>query len=147
MRDATYLDLMPIAQMSERYYNEVIDMKNHTFCAVELMKNIAMTIASPDGFVRLLIVDGKMVGGVWGCITQMPWSNVRFAQDFIIFIEKGHRTHGKFMIDDWTAWAKERGAKEVCLSTASGIETSRTCKLFERYGFKLTGHSYLKEIK
>lgn len=147
MRDATFLDLLTIAELAEKYAAEVQEMRNHPVDIPTLMNSLALTIANSDGYLRVLIMDGKIVGGLWGVLTTMPWSATKIAQDFILFVDKPYRGHGYVIINDWVAWAKERGAKEVCLSTASGIDTKRTCMLFKRYGFRPVGHSYIKEVQ
>lgn len=132
--------------MAGRYAAEVQEMRNHLIDNKQLMAGLATTIASPDGYLRVLVVDDKIAGALWGCLTTMPWSSVKFAQDIILFVDKPYRGFGGVLINDWVNWAKEKGAKEVHLSTASGIETDRTCKLFKRKGFKQIGHSYSMEV-
>ena len=121
-------------------------MKNHPIDAKVLMQGLAATISNPTGYLKVLSVDGKVVGGFWGCLTNMPWSSTPIAQDIIIFVSKESRGYGKLLINDWIQWAKDKGAKEVCLSTGSGIDTDTTCKLFERCGFRKVGYMYMKEI-
>lgn len=147
VRYAHLLDLLPIASLAERYAGEVTTMVNHPLCATTLMEGLAATILSDDGYVSVLEVDGKIVGGFWGILTNQPWSATKFAQDVIIVVDKGHRNgSGLMLIRHWIKWAKEKGAKEVYLSTASGIETQRFTKLAERIGFTSVGVGYRKEI-
>lgn len=146
VRDAGHLDLLILAKLAEEYAQEVIEMKQHPVDARVLMQGLAATISNPTGYLKVLSVDGKVVGGFWGCLTNMPWSSTLIAQDIIVFVNKEYRGHGKLLIDDWLKWSKSMRAKEVCLSTGSGINTEVTCKLFERYGFRKVGYMYSKEI-
>lgn len=146
VRDAGHLDLLILAKLAEEYSQEVIEMKNHPIDAKVLMHGLAATISNPTGYLKVLSVDGKIVGGFWGCLTNMPWSSVPVAQDIIIFVSKEYRGYGRLLINDWIKWSSEKGAKEVCLSTGSGINTDGTCKLFEKYGFRKVGFMYSKEI-
>lgn len=146
VRDACLLDLLVLASLAERYAEEVIEMKQHPIDAQKLMQGMAATIAADTGYLKVLVVDGKIVGGFWGCLTSMPWSSTLFAQDIIVFVDKAYRGHGKLLINDWLCWAKWKGAKEVALSTASGIDTEKVCKLYERYGFRKIGYSFMKEV-
>lgn len=146
VRDAGHLDLLILAKLAEEYAQEVIEMKQHPVDARVLMQGLAATISNPTGYLKVLSADGKIVGGFWGCLTNMPWSSTPIAQDIIIFVSKGYRGYGKLLIDDWLKWSESMGAKEVCLSTGSGINIETTCKLFERYGFRKVGYMYSKEI-
>nr|DAD80229.1 MAG TPA: acetyltransferase domain containing protein [Caudovirales sp. ctTqA28] len=146
VRDAGHLDLLMLAKLAEEYAQEVIEMKQHPVDARVLMQGLAATISNPTGYLKVLSVDGKIVGGFWGCLTNMPWSSTLIAQDIIVFVNKEYRGYGKLLIEDWLKWSESMGAKEVCLSTGSGIKTEVTCKLFERYGFRKVGYMYMKEI-
>ncbi len=146
IRSAHMLDLLPIALLAERYANEVETMKNHPLHIQTLMEGLAATILT-GGYLKVLEVDGKIVGGLWGILANQPWSNAKFAQDMIILVDKGHRNgNGLLLIRDWIKWAKEKGATEVYLSTASGIETERFIRLTERLGFSPVGHGFRKEL-
>lgn len=147
IRDATVLDLLEIAYIAETYMAEVNEMKKHTIHIETLMKNLAGSIVSEDGFLKVMVIDNEIVGGMWGCIAAMPWSNLRFAQDFILFVKKEHRGKGMRLINSWVKWSKESGATEVALSTASGLDTERVCALYKRHGFRLAGHSYIKTLE
>lgn len=146
VRDACMLDLLVLASLAERYAEEVIEMKQHPINMQKLMQGMAATIAVDTGYLKVLTVDGKIVGGFWGCLTSMPWSATPFAQDIIVFVDKAHRGYGNLLISDWLSWAKLMGAKEAALSTASGIDTEKVCKLYERYGFRKVGYSFMKEV-
>lgn len=147
VRVANLLDLIPIAQLAERYFSEVKTMSNHPLCVKTLMEGLAASILSDDGYVSVLEVDGKIVGGFWGVLTNQPWSSTKFAQDVILVVDKELRKgYGLKLIKAWVDWSKDKGAKEVYLSTASGIETERFNRLANKLGFSLVGHGYSKEI-
>ena len=145
VRQATLADLMPLGEMAKEYREEA-----EVFCKFpvdfdKLMKNLATTVVAPDGYLGVLIVDGAIAGVLWGCLVTVPWSSTKMAQDAILFVSKEHRGNGKLLLEDWERWAKYSGASAVCISTASGLETERVCKLYERMGYKLTGHTFFKE--
>lgn len=147
VRLANLLDLIPIAQLAERYFSEVKTMHNHPLCVETLMRGLAASVLADDGYVAVLEVNGKIVGGFWGVITNQPWSATKFAQDVILVVDKNLRKgHGLKLIKAWVSWAKDKGAKEVYLSTASGIETERFNRLANKLGFSLVGHGFSKEV-
>lgn len=146
IRKATLLDLMPLAKMSETYISEVTTMCNNPISIPTLMRNLAASIVVDDAYVKVMELDGKMIGGMWGVLTTLPWSDTPIAQDVIIFVHKSHRGLGNKFIEDWVTWSTSKGAKEVLLSTASGITTDRFIKLMGLKGFKPQGYSFVKEI-
>lgn len=146
VRDATLFDLLPLAQLAEEYSEESPQMKVHKIDVQSLMNNLAVTILTKEGYLKVLEVDGKIAGGMWGLMTTMPWSTVKVAQDIILFVKKEYRGYGLPLIDDWVTWAECNGAKEIVLSTASGIKPQLFSKLMQRKGFVLQGHTFSKEV-
>ena len=146
VRDATLFDLLPMAQMAEAYYAEATQLHKHTISIDKTMSSLAASVIADTACLRLLIVDGKIAGGVWGVIMEMPWSDFKFAQDIILYVKPEYRGYGKLLISSWESWASDKGAGEVSLSTASGLDTDRTCRLYSRYGYKMVGHSLTKEL-
>lgn len=121
-------------------------MRVHTLDITTLMENLAATILADDGYLRVMEIDGHLVGGMWGFLSSLPWSRVKLASDIILFVHKDYRGYGVSLVDDWVAWSIERGAKEVILSTASGIKPKSFGRLMQRKGFTLQGQTYSKEI-
>ena len=145
VRQATLADLIPLGEMAKEYREEAEVFGRFPVDFDKLMKNLATTVVAPDGYLGVLIVDGGIAGVLWGCLVTLPWSSTKMAQDAILFVSKEYRGNGMLLLEDWERWAKESGAEAVCISTASGLETERVCKLYERMGFKPTGHTFFKE--
>lgn len=146
VRDANLLDLLAMTKLAEVYSEEAPQMKVHTVHVETLMRNMASTILDPKGYLTVMEVDGEVVGGMWGYLMSMPWSNVISAQDVILFIKKDNRGQGGLLIDAWVNWSEQQGAKEIVLSTASGIKPASFDKLMSRKGFTLQGYTYSKEV-
>lgn len=146
VRQATILDLIGIGQLALRYSDESAGMGNHPLCIDEFMKNLALTIVAETGYVSVIVIANEVHGCFWGCLTNMPWSSAKYAQDICFFMDREHRGHGWKLIREWVSWAKARGAVEVCLSSASGIETDRAYRLFKNLGFTKMGEAYSKGL-
>lgn len=146
VRQAILADLIPLGEIAKSYREEADRFGKFPVDYDKLMRNLATTIMAPEGYLGVLVVDGKIAGALWGCLTTMPWSSAKVAQDAILFVSKDYRGNGKLLIADWERWANQQGAVAVCISTASGMETKRVCKLYERMGYELTGHTFFKEI-
>ncbi len=146
IRQATLMDVMPMAQLAEVYSEEAPQMKLHKLDIQTLMTSYFNTILSPGGYLAVMEVDSNIVGGLWGMLSNMPWSTVKVAQDIILFVKKEYRGNGGLLVDDWVKWALDNGAQEVILSTASGIKPESFGRLMQRKGFILQGQTYSKEI-
>lgn len=146
VRQAHMLDLMPMAALAEVYAAEAPQMKMHPVHIPTLMESFANTILADTGYLSVIEVDGKIVGGMWGILTNMPWSSTKVAQDIILFVQKDYRGVGGLLINDWVQWAEAKGAVEVILSTASGIKHESFARLMSRKGFALQGQTFSKEL-
>lgn len=146
IRPATVLDLLPLAELAERYSVEATQMKKHPLDISAFMQNMAMSIVAPDGYVEVLVVDDEIRGAFWGCLYSMPWSTAKLAQDICFFVDGDCRGYGVSLIRNWIRWAKSQGAVEVSLSSASGIDTWRTQRLFKSLGFTKQGEAFSKEL-
>lgn len=146
VKDATVFDLLIVGTMAESYATEVTQMKNHKVNHEKLMRSLAYACVDPEQYLRILSVNGKIAGAMWGAVSTMPWSDTPITQDFISYVLPQFRGYGIVLLRDWVKWSISKGAKECSLSTGSGIDTERTCKLFEKQGFDLVGYSFIKEL-
>lgn len=143
LRSATELDLPRMLQLAVRYSDEVIGNKYpiEPDFAVATMAN---SLLSDCNYCKLLIKEGKVIGYLWATLTNFPWSSKPVAYDNIFYVEPEHR--GGFgiasLIRDYYKWATDKGAREVCISTASGIDVDKVCSLFEVLDFKLIGYQF-----
>lgn len=146
VRKATVLDLLALTELASRYEGQAKMMQQHKLDVPTFMNNIAMGILVESGYVSVLISGNRVVGAFWGCLTTMPWSAVKIAQDICFFVDEGCRGYGNLLIRDWIKWAESQGASEVCLSSASGIETDRAQRLFKKHGFTKQGDAYSRRL-
>lgn len=148
IRDATLLDLPYMGRVAEAYSKEAGYHDRFPLSIDTLFRNLAISAVNPDAYLRLLVLGGEIIGGMWGTLATVPWSDSIMAQDNILYISPEHRKGGNgiLIIRDWEHWAKERGAVAVNISTASGIKTERTCRLFTAMGYIHYGQDFRKEI-
>jgi GNAT superfamily N-acetyltransferase len=147
IRQATLLDLLPIAPLAERYALEAQGHSNFTFNLEEALKNAALTILDESGCFLVAYEDLKPVGFLWGSARALPWSKDKLAFDTILYTvpERRKTALGYKLMKSWEDWAREHNAVEVQISIASGITEDSTISFFKKMGYHYIGQQYRKE--
>lgn len=143
LRSAVELDLPRLLELAVAYSAEVPDNK-FPIDEEYAVASMAEAMLCDDNYCKVLLVDGRVVGFLWAFICTQPWSLSKIAFDNIFYISPEFRGgYGVIsLIKDYYKWSVDKGAKEVCISTASGIDTTKVCRIFEAIGFKLSGYQY-----
>ncbi|UXZ44498.1 GNAT family N-acetyltransferase [Pseudomonas soli] len=100
------------------------------------------------GVVFAAEVDGVVVGGFAGAITEQWFSDDLLAYDYSLFIEPGKR-QGAIAIKLILAfqnWAKAKGAKHIHMGITTGINTEGTARLYKYLGFQYVGPLFTMEV-
>ena len=147
LREANHLDCLVLAQMGWDYHAEV---GNHTSVPYCEKTSLLRTLQAVDDPNQLLLVYDKegIKGFIWAIVGPMlPWSPEPVAMDFILYVVPGARGSmiGFRLISYYQDWAFSKGAREVRISVASGINEERTSAFYERMGFLPTGKQFNKE--
>ncbi|CAM0031027.1 acetyltransferase [Vibrio phage D530] len=148
IRQATLLDLLPLAPLGQRYADEAHGHSHYPFDLEHCLKNAAVTIVDDDGCF-LVAYDGEVpVGFIWGAARALPWSKARLAFDTILYVvpEKRKSSVGLKLMLAWEQWAKEKNAVQVQISIASGIHEEQSISFFKKLGYSYIGQQYRKEI-
>lgn len=153
IRLATVLDVPEIINLAKLYVEgEVKEVGHHStvWDAGMMAANLINSILNVDGFLMVSIVDGCVVGFFWATAHFLaPWSPTLVASDLLFYMKPEHR--GAYatisLINAYKAWAEDIGCKEIRISTASGVNTVRTVKLYERLGFSRFALTYNHKVK
>lgn len=149
IRQATLLDLLPLARLGQLYSEEAQGHHNFPFDLELCLKNAALTIMEDNGCF-LVAFDGAVpVGFLWGSARSLPWSKELLAFDTILYVVPAKRktSAGLRLMQYWEKWASEKGAVEVQISIASGIHEDSTTSFYKKLGYHYIGQQYRKEIK
>ncbi|QXI40437.1 GNAT family N-acetyltransferase [Pseudomonas xantholysinigenes] len=101
------------------------------------------------GVVFAAEVDGQVVGGFAGAITEQWFSDDLLAYDYSIFIEPGKR-HGIIalkLILAFQNWATAKGVKEIHMGITTGMNVEGTSRLYKRLGFEYVGPLFKMEVE
>lgn len=147
IRQATLLDILSLVKLAESYKDEAHGHDDFPFDVEHSMRNVAHTIMSEDGCLLMALCDNEPVGILWGIVHSMPWSEARLAFDTILYVSPAKRnTSIAFrLMRAWEAWAKDRGAKQVQISIASGIHEERSISFYKKLGYNYIGQQFRKE--
>ena len=147
IRQAEPLDLLTLVNMCKRYVEEEVSTTGHHSSVWEPDYMVGNMLASLDAgaFLRVAVLDGKVVGFLWAVIGEMaPWNPQLVANDILFYVEPEYRgsTCGLRLVKEYTQWANSFGCVESRLSLASGINMERTGLMFERLGYRRFGTVY-----
>lgn len=100
--------------------------------------------AAADHCLALLAEDahGLAVGGIIATLGESDFGPDLIAQDHGVYVHKGYRgsSAGRQLINAYTQWAKDKGAKRICFGVQTGIDPDRTAKFLSRLGYRAVGH-------
>ena len=102
-----------------------------------LRNNLQVCVLSPEHFVLVLELEGKIEGAFIGVTKQ--------ATDLFFYVTDAGTGWGAKMMRRFISWSKEnRGVGEIMLGISSGIgDPERTRKLYERMGAVKIGDNFI----
>lgn len=100
------------------------------------------------GVVFVAEVDGEVIGGMAGGVTDQWFSDDLIAYDYSIFIEPGRRSGitARRLILAFEAWAIIKGAKQLHMGIGTGINVEGTVRLYQSCGLNHFGPLMMKEL-
>jgi GNAT superfamily N-acetyltransferase len=109
-----------------------------------LMRNIM----DGAGVVFVSEVDGIIIGGIAGGVTEFWFCGERIGFDYSFFIHPDFRggMSAPRLIIAFKEWARLNGAIEIHMGVTTGIHTEATGRLYEKMGFRLAGPLYKMEV-
>lgn len=148
IRLATELDIPRLAILAQEYAHEGKDYDSFPFDLGVTLSSLAMAFTLESHCIFVAIHDNQIVGAMWGCVNQVPWSTAIMATDNILYVTPERRGYadGVRLLRHYEHWAKAKGASVASISVASGITMQATGKLYERVGYSYIGSHYRKEI-
>ena len=101
-------------------------------------------------FMVVGLEDGKVLGAFCGSVSEYFFSRERIATDLAIYVNPEDRRFAyKFLnkaVQEFEAWAKSRGAREVCIAPASGAYSPAFEKYLVKKNYKKVGFISKKGI-
>jgi GNAT superfamily N-acetyltransferase len=106
---------------------------NFTHYCINSADHIVITVKSSE--------EDAIVGYFIGFIGPFFFSDDLVSFDMSFFLSPHFRNYRAAfqIVKKYKEWATEKGAKRIMLSQSTGLDTARTSRLYERFGFKDVG--------
>lgn len=146
IRVATEADIPALVDLGQEMHNES-NFSTLTF-DVEKTKEYVKNLMG-YGIVFCSEVDGAITGFIAGFLYQPYFSYDFMATDIGLFITKDARggMAAPRLIDAFTKWAQEKGAKQIRPGISVGGNIDGVGRLYERMGYSIVGSVFMKEIQ
>lgn len=146
IRVATNDDIPALIALGKELHQSS-DHARHPFVEEKVVALLESLIAG-QGVVFIAELNGEVVGGFAGGLTEIWYSDSVVAFDYSIFIrpERRHGITAIRLIRAFEVWATEMGAKEIHLGITTGIRVLGTEQLYESQGFEYVGPMFCKEV-
>lgn len=111
---------------------------------------LSRCIGEEDRLTLAAISEADLIGILIAEIDWYFFSEQKLAVDVLFYVRpsfRGSRAAVQ-LVREYKNWAIEKGAREICLSTTTGVEPDRTAKFFSRNGFNIVGtiHKFRAKI-
>ncbi len=92
--------------------------------------------------------DDGPAGMLIGVRSPYVFCSESVASDVILFVRAGSRgaRHATAMVDDFIAWARRHGAREVCISTSLNVDVPGTDAFVGKLGFVRVGGVFKQRL-
>ncbi|MDQ7965510.1 GNAT family N-acetyltransferase [Pseudomonas plecoglossicida] len=100
------------------------------------------------GVMFVAEVDGVLVGGLAGAVTEQWFNDDLVAYEYCVFVEPSKRQGllAMKMVLAFQEWSKIKGAKEIHMGVTTDVNVDGTTRLYSRLGFKYAGPVMKMEI-
>lgn len=91
--------------------------------------------------------DG-LVAMFGGFVAEHYFSTAKYASDAAMFVHPKHRGGSVFprVLKTFEEWAISQGAIEISPGISTEVDADRTLRLYERFGYRLSGHLTVKYV-
>ena len=144
LRLATINDLPDLVLLGRQMHEE------STFASMdfdmEIVKETLADLMNKNQFVVVAEdINGTVIGGMAGSVTQSWFGKDLIANDLALFIRQDHRGGliAYKLIQHFVRWARLAGANQIRPGVTTGNKNAEA--LYERLGFKRCGSTYFME--
>lgn len=118
------------------------NFRNLEFSAPMYAERVAGYAASQDYLTLLIENEGQDIGVLIAYVTRADFGPALIAYDKGLFVTPTRRgtLAARKLIQQYTDWAREKGASRICFDVRTGVNPNRTAAFFEKCGYKNIGH-------
>ena len=106
------------------------------------------SLAGGAGVVFVVRVDGAIVGGIAGGVTEHWFSDELLGYEYSFFIrpDASNAFAAIKLVTAFRIWCKARGAKKLRMGITTGIHEHNTGEFYRLIGFKDAGNLFQLEV-
>lgn len=148
IREATLNDLEFVYGMSVRFLTEAKVLGNLPLNETDLKQWVTILINDPNSTCLLHDDDGVIKGAIAGAVVpHFTNQSILVANEFAWWVAPEHRGKiGKPLFRAFELWSKALGASVIIMASIEELNPKLVDRIYTGMGYKLTEHSYIKEI-
>ena len=139
IRLARESDIADLVKLAEEFYQETSAFKHLPLDTDKVARHLRFAIEN-DGFYSIVATDkhGRPCGLLMGYIGEYWFSNATLTYDQMFYVRQKNRGGmiAPRMIKALEIWAKEKGVRDVYISSSSGIRVERFLRLLKKFEYK-----------
>lgn len=113
----------------------------------KLLAQLRAAESLPDTvYFKLCVRGDEVIGGFFGLIVTLYFSDERAAMDRAWFVTKERRggAAAVMLVRDFEEWAGSKGVTNFCLGQSTGVRTEVTAALYRHLGYNVVGVNTVK---
>lgn len=138
MRRATKADVPKMLELGKAMHAES-RFRDFKFNDGKVTRFLEYAVTEPS---LIVLVDGEPAHAMLIAYVQpFWWGDALESDDLVLYVRPEMRGKSSVvrLVKEYKAIAKKMGVVDPRIATATGVDTQRTAKLFERLGFEGTG--------
>jgi len=148
IRPGRYDDIEKLIEMGERMHKE----SAYAFLPFDRDKVRRLMISyinDHETQCGLVAEEGGVVVGMFaGYLSDYFFCDEKVACDIILYVDREHRGSSAAvrLVRGFCNWARERGAREICLGVSTEINPRTTGRFYEKMGLSYSGSLYKQRL-
>ena len=140
---ATINDLAAILDLAQEFSDEASE--HHKWDRDKVEEALMASFEDDNQVIITLIVDGNIVGALFGVLTSPFLSHKVVATELAWFVTKRYRGRGAIhMISVFEQWAQFNGADSVVMADLAHV--ANLSPLYNKLGYSRLETNYIKEV-
>lgn len=149
VRFATPADIERCVELGARMHAESPRFSKFPYSPEKVKRMAAALIAGENSCV--IVAEHRdigIIGFYGGFIAEHFFSEAKFAGDAAVFVSPSYRGGSAFvrMAMLFEEWARAHGAVEFAPGISTEVNPESVLKMYERLGYRLSGHLVVKDV-
>ena len=137
-------DFSSILELAKHSVSKVLPEEEYEEDKIDTLFNLSLK--NEDYTCISLVISGKVVGYVFGSITEHYFHSKKIAYCMSIYVDEEYRQYGLEMLKAFEAWGKYKGAKTLSISTFTGLSPKSLGTVYKRLKYREKEIVYWKEL-